>query len=82
MPLITDLKTRRDAIGVELAALTSTKKGGGINTSGAGTGVDHEKYKMSLYAELKCINDLIAELEQTDSVNGTGVYEESQDVFS
>lgn len=82
MPLIADLKTRRDAIGVELAALDGTKKGGGINTFGAGTGLDHTKYKLSLYEELKMLDERIAYLEQTDADSGDGLFEENLDVMS
>lgn len=50
MTLLADLQTRRDAIGVELAALTSAGAGGNPNSP---TGVDHVGYKDGLYRELE-----------------------------
>jgi hypothetical protein len=67
--LLENLITRRNAIGVELAALGVTKAGGLPNTSGAGAGVDHVGYKDGLYRELAEINKLIA--EQRASGDGT-----------
>lgn len=57
---IANLKTRRDAIYAELAALTSTAAGGTLNTSGQGASADHVGYKDGLYRELKEIGSLIA----------------------
>lgn len=60
--LLENLKARRDAIGVELAALTASKAGGAPNATG-GEGLDHVGYKDALYRELKEINELIAAAE-------------------
>lgn len=65
MALLDDLKTRRDAIGAELAALGSTSAGGKPNTSGSNT-VDHVGYKDGLYRELAEISRLIALEEGPD----------------
>lgn len=61
--LLENLIARRDAIGVELAALSSSKPGGLPNSSGPGASVDHQGYKASLYAELREINQQIAAAE-------------------
>jgi hypothetical protein len=78
---LADLKTRRNAVASELAALTSVTKGGGINSSGAGTGVDHKGYKQSLYDELKHLDELIKTAELTDATDGDGLFEESMDML-
>jgi hypothetical protein len=65
MALLDDLKTRRDAIGAELALLGVTKAGGKPNTSGSNT-VDHVGYKDGLYRELAELNRLIALEEGPD----------------
>lgn len=57
--VVEQLKTRRDAIVDELAALTSTAAGGKPNSSGL-TGVDHIGYKKSLYDELAMIEQQLA----------------------
>lgn len=57
--LLENLITRRDAIGVELAALTSTAAGGKPNHNGQHA-VDHVGYKDGLYRELREINEQIA----------------------
>jgi hypothetical protein len=57
---LSNLQTRRSAILAELAALDSTKAGGKPSYSADGQAVDHVKYKMSLYEELKQINELLA----------------------
>lgn len=54
---LANLKTRRDAIYAELAALNSTKAGGKPDSRQGG--IDHHKYKMGLYAELKEIREAI-----------------------
>lgn len=61
MSYLSNLQTRRDAIAVELAALTSTKAGGKPNNTpgGGGAAIDHVGYKDGLYRELREINDLI-----------------------
>lgn len=58
--LVANLKTRRDAVVAELAALDSTKAGGKPNTSGAGVNVDHQAYKKGLYDELKALDEQLA----------------------
>lgn len=68
--LIENLKTRRDAIGVELAALSATKAGGLPNVSGDGGGVNHSLYKMDLYRELEMINKQISAVEPAFEVTG------------
>ena len=67
--LLQNLITRRDAIGVELAALSTSRAGGMPNTTGAGSGTDHVGYKDGLYRELAELNKLIA--EQRSSGDGT-----------
>ena len=56
--LLENLITRRDAIGVELAALSSSLAGGKPNAAGPNT-VDHVGYKDGLYRELESINRAI-----------------------
>ena len=63
--LLENLKTRRDAIGDELAALTSSLAGGKPNTTIAGA-TDHVGYKDGLYRELKEVEALIDKHEATD----------------
>lgn len=60
--LLDNLKARRDAIGAELAALTSAKPGGTADTTG-GEGLSHVAYKDGLYRELKELNEQIAVAE-------------------
>lgn len=60
--LLENLTTRRDAIGVELAALTATGAGGKPNHNGQHV-VDHVGYKDGLYRELAAIDDLIAKYQ-------------------
>ena len=57
---IANLKTRRDAIYAQLAAMSVTAAGGTLNISGQGTSADHVGYKKALYDELKDINSLLA----------------------
>lgn len=57
--LLENLITRRDAIGVELAALTSSLAGGKPNAAGPNV-VDHVGYKDGLYRELEWIEARIA----------------------
>jgi hypothetical protein len=68
-----NLKTRRAAICVELAALTATTAGGKPNGSGGSGSVDHVGYKDGLYRELKEINGILSQLEDEDG--GGGCYE-------
>lgn len=56
---IENLMTRRDAICVELAALSVTKAGGKPNVSADGQSTDHVGYKDGLYRELKSIEEAI-----------------------
>jgi len=77
MTWLTDLKTRRDAITAELAALSSTAAGGKPNASG-GDQVDHVGYKKGLYEELRQINAAIKEAAETaaaESAADDGPYE-------
>lgn len=66
-----NLKTRRDAIAAELAALDSTLAGGKPNTSGQGEHVDHVGYKDGLYRELKEIEE---KLKNRPFIKETEVY--------
>ena len=61
MALVDDLKTRRDAIGVELAALSASAAGGKPNAAGPNA-VDHVGYKDGLYRELREIQETLLEL--------------------
>ena len=58
MAFIADLKTRRDAIGVELAALSVSAAGGLPDASGPNA-VGHVNYRLSLYKELQSIKEQI-----------------------
>jgi uncharacterized protein involved in exopolysaccharide biosynthesis len=53
--VITKLKTRRDAILDELAALSTSTAGGKPNSQQGG--IDHTGYKRSLYEELAQIKE-------------------------
>jgi hypothetical protein len=61
-----NLKTRRDAIAVELAAIDATKAGGNPNSSLEGGGVDHQGYLTTLTKNLKDLNDLISIAEPVE----------------
>lgn len=63
------LRTRRDAILTELAALTTSGAGGLPNASGDGVTVDHVGYKDGLYRELAEIEKLLRSLP---GVSGDG----------
>jgi len=67
-----NLLARRSAILAELAALTSTSAGGGLNHTALGRSFDHVGYKDGLYRELAQIKELIGSLEGPidDSVQG------------
>jgi hypothetical protein len=69
--LLENLITRRDAIGVELAALTGSAAGGKPNAAGPNV-IDHVGYKDGLYRELAAINKLIEEIggDVTDGLGG------------
>lgn len=60
---LTGLRTRRDAIAAELAALTSTRAGGKPNSDGTGVNIDHVGYKDGLYRELKELQQMIKDAE-------------------
>ena len=64
MGLATDLKTRRDAIGEELAALDATLAGGKPNAAGPNA-VDHVGYKDGLYRELASIQKSLEDLGES-----------------
>ena len=68
-----NLLTRRTNILAELAALDSTKPGGKPSYSTDGQAVDHVKYKMSLYEELKSINETIAAISGPFEVESVGI---------
>lgn len=63
---IENLTTRRNAVAAELAALTSTSAGGGMNYTVDGQSVDHVGYRKSLYEELDRIDEQIAKINATD----------------
>jgi len=69
--LVQNLQTRRDAIGVELAALSTTGAGGLPNASGPNA-VDHVGYKDGLYRELETIDKLLEHLNNDTSAGGAG----------
>lgn len=62
---LTDLKTRRDAITAELAAIDNTgsraKPGSKPDQGGEGGGTEHTAYRMSLLEELAQINEIIGD---------------------
>lgn len=57
--LAQNLQTRIDAIGVQLAAMSSTKAGGKPSYQGDGRSVDHVGYKRGLLDELKELQGLL-----------------------
>ena len=71
--VIAQLKTRRDAICTELAALTETAAGGKPNSQLGG--IDHVGYKDGLYRELREIEELIAKYTWLDETGGGGPIE-------
>lgn len=54
---LANLTARRDAVAAEIAAI-DTDAAGGVPDSGA-SGVEHDKYKAGLYAELEKLKGLI-----------------------
>ncbi len=61
---LSDLQTRLEAIDAELAALSSSRPGGGINIEGGGMGtVDHVGYRRSLYEERKMLLEAIEQAQ-------------------
>lgn len=69
-----NLKTRRNAIATELAALTSSGAGGKPNAQA--TGIDHVGYKDGLYRELAEIDKLIKAAATQNEDGTTAVWEE------
>jgi len=70
-----NLRTRRNAIAVELAALSATAAGGKPNMGGiAGGAVDHVGYKDGLYRELAEIEKQLANTSVIDAQEN-GPYE-------
>lgn len=69
--LLENLITRRDAIGAELAAMSSATAGGLPNASKSG--VDHQTYKMNLYRELEEIEKRIAASQGPFEIVSEGV---------
>lgn len=79
--LLENLIARRDAIGVELAALSVRAAGGLPNAQGLGAGTDHVGYKDGLYRELKQLREEIAELEDEEASATDGPWEFEQAGF-
>lgn len=71
--LLDNLKTRRDAIGVELASITSASPGGKPSYSINGQAVDHTEYRKSLYDELAMIEQRILAAEGPIEVETQGI---------
>lgn len=70
--LLENLITRRDAIGVELAALTTAGAGGKPNHNGQHA-VDHVGYKDGLYRELAQLDELIAKQQGPVEITAYGL---------
>ena len=70
---LTGLRTRRDAISAELAALNGSGAGGKPNTDGTGINVDHVGYKDGLYRELRELNGLIKNAEADVLADGGSI---------
>lgn len=68
-----NLIARRDAIGVELAALSASKAGGLPTARGEGLSVDHVEYRLSLLQELASLNTLINQAQQNEAADGGNV---------
>lgn len=64
---VENLRTRRNAIATELAALSTSAAGGKPNVSGSGGGTDHVGYKDGLYRELDRLDRLIRDALTTDA---------------
>lgn len=64
-----NLVARRDAIGVELAALNAAAIGGkpNVKNQDGGTVLDHTGYKKSLYDELAEINRQLMDIAATEA---------------
>lgn len=72
--LLANLITRRNAIGVELAALSATTAGGLPDSSKSGIG--HVAYKDGLYRELEFLTEQITALGGDDA-DGGAVFEQA-----
>ena len=77
-----NLQARANAIGVELAAITSARAGGLPNAGGEGLQVDHVGYRLSLMTELAALNTLINQAAQNESADGgnVGIFDDTQGV--
>ena len=77
---LANLKTRRNAIAAELAALSTSAAGGLPNADGDGVNVDHVGYKDGLYRELKELETMIQKAEdEVASDNGDiGIFESQE----
>lgn len=77
---LANLKTRRNAIAAELAALSTSRAGGLPNTEGDGVNVDHVGYKDGLYRELKELESMIqqAENEAAAEQGDIGIFESQE----
>lgn len=60
---LASLRTRRDAVAAEIAAIDTTKAGGLPDSDGTGVNTKHQAYKKGLYDELASLDDLIAKAE-------------------
>ena len=69
MALIDDLLARKATITADLNAMTKLTAGGKPNakTADGGTTVDHVRWRLSLYEELKKINELIIAEDQVQA---------------
>ena len=65
-----NLATRKAAIAVELAAMSSTANGGKPSYSINGQSVSHTEYRKSLYEEMQMLDGLIAAAEGPYEVIG------------
>lgn len=67
---IANLETRRDNITTELANIAAGVKGYYPTASGQGVNPDHDGHVLRLHAELKSINDLLAEMKTQQQMEG------------
>ncbi len=68
-----NLITRRNAIGVELAALDATKVGGLADAVGSPLHISHVAYKDALYRELAQIEERLAATAPAVEVRTYGI---------
>lgn len=73
MAYIDDLKTARENIAAELAAMDATKAGGKPDHSASGVG--HTAYYLSRLSALKDLDSLIEKAEASSSGGGSGPLE-------